>query len=334
MAKMLADAGFRSVVVPLHADHVARVRPILLGMQAGALALLLIGAVNLLNLLLIRANARIKEMAVRQALGASRTHVVREVIVETTLLTATGGFLGLAVGAAGIRLLAVLGTDRLPLGTHIAFDARLAWVAFLGAIVLGLTLAAPIAWFKLRSHLTNAIQSETRGGTSTRAAQRLRHSFVVAQIALAMVLLAVAGLLGRSLERAMAVSPGFRPDHVLTGQISLPGNKYPDWPARLAFNQRLLHEVAHQPGVLAAGLVNNVPFSGHSGKSAATVKGQRRQPGESPRGYYAYGVDGDYFGAMGFSLLEGRFLAAEDSRRAGRVCVVDEDFARYSWPHG
>ncbi len=334
MAKMLADAGFRSVVAALHADHVARVRPILVGMQAGALALLLIGTVNLLSLLLIRANGRIKEMAIRQALGASRTHVVKEVIVETTLLTGTGGILGLAVGAAGIHLLAVLGIDRLPLGTSIAFDARLAWVAFLGAVVLGLTLAAPIAWFKLRSHLANAIQSETRGATPTRAAQRLRHSFVIAQIALAMVLLTVAGLLGRSLERAMAVSPGFRPDHVLTGQISLPGNKYADWPARLAFNQRLLHEIAHQPGVLAAGLVNNAPFSGHSGKSAATVKGQPRQPGESPRGYYAYGVDGDYFAAMGFTLLKGRFLTAEDSRRAERVCVVDEDFARYSWPHG
>lgn len=333
MAKMLADAGFRSIVVPLHADHVARVRPILLGMQSAALVLLLIGTVNLLNLLVIRANARIREMAIRHALGASRTHLIREVIVETTLLTGMGGILGLAVGAAGIRLLAVLGIDRLPLGTRIAFDARLAAVAFVGAIILGLTLAAPVAWFKLRSRLRNAIQSETRGGTPALAAQRLRHGFVVAQIALATVLLTAAGLLGRSLERVMAISPGFRPNHVLAGQISLPANKYPNWPARLAFNQRLLHEVAHQPGVLAAGLVNNIPFSGQNGKSAATIKGQHLKPGESPRGYYTYGVDGDYFAAMGFTLLEGRFLTAADSRRTERVCVVDKDFARYSWPH-
>jgi predicted permease len=333
LAKMLADAGFRSVVVPLHTDHVATIRPTLLLMQAGALALLLIGTINLVNLLLIRANARIKEMAVRQALGASRWHVVSEAVVETTLLTLVGGFLGLAASAGGIRLLTVLGADRIPLGAHVALDTRLASVVFLGAVVLGIALAVPITWFNLRGHPAKAIQSETRGGTPNRAAQSLRHSFIVAQIAFALILLAGAGLLGLSLKRAMAVSPGFRPHHVLTGQISVPWNKYPDWPARLVFNERLMKEITHQPGVLAAGVVNNIPFSGNSGKSAATVKGHLRRPGESARGYYAYGVDGDYFTAMGFSLGEGRFLTADDSRRVGRVCVVDEDFARYYWPH-
>jgi hypothetical protein len=95
-----------------------------------------------------------------------------------------------------------------------------------------------------------------------------------------------------------------------------------------------LKEISRQPGASAAGVVNNVPLSGNSGKSAATVKGHVRRPGESARGNYSYGVDGDYFAAMGFSLLEGRFLTADDSRRSSRVCVVDEDFARYYWPHG
>jgi len=113
----------------------------------------------------------------------------------------------------------------------------------------------------------------------------------------------------------------------------VPWNKYPDWPARLAFNEKLLKGMARQPGVSAAGVVSNVPLSGNSGKSAATVKGHLRLPGESPRGHYSYGVDGDYFAAMGFSLREGRFLTADDSRRSSRVCVVDEDFARYYWPH-
>jgi predicted permease len=286
-----------------------------------------------MNLLLIRASSRVKEIAVRQALGASRLHVVSEAIVETTVLTLAGGFLGLAGGAGGIRLLSVFGAERLPLGSHLAFDARLAAVALLGAVAMGLALAVPIAWFNLRGHLTGAIQSETRGGTTSRAAQRLRHGFIVAQIALATVLLSGAGLLGLSLERAMAVSPGFRPDHVLSAQISVPWNKYSSWPARLAFNERLLQDISRQPGVSAAGVVNNVPLSGNSGKSAATVKGHTLLPGESPRGHYSYGVDGDYFAAMGFSLVEGRFLTADDSRRSSRVCVLDEDFARYYWPH-
>jgi putative ABC transport system permease protein len=332
-AKMMADAGFRSVVAPLHADHVRSVRPALLWLQAGAFALLLIGAVNLTNLLLIRASGRSKEIAVRRALGASRWHVVSEAIVETTLLTLAGGLLGLAAGTGGIRLLSVLAVDRLPLGSHIAIDFRLACIAVLGAVAMGLALSAPIAWFNLRGHLTGAIQSETRGGTASRAAQSLRHGFIVAQIALATVLLSGAGLLGLSLERAMAVSPGFRPEHVLSGQISVTGARYPDGAARLAFSERLLQNIARQPGVLAAGVVNNVPLSGNSGKSAATVVGHVRRSGEAPRGNYSYRVDGDYFGAMGFSLREGRFLTAEDSRRSTLVCVVDEDFARYYWPH-
>ena len=222
-AKMIAEAGFRSVVAPLHADQVRTIRPTLLWMQAGAMVLLLIGAVNLTNLLFIRASGRSKEIAIRRALGASRLHIISEAVVETTPLTLAGGLLGLAAGAGGIRLLGVLAVDRLPLGRHIAIDYRLACVAVLGAVVMGLALAAPIAWFNLRGHLASAVQSETRGGTASRAAQSLRYGFIVAQIALATVLLSGAGLLGLSLERAMTVSPGFRPDHVLSGQISRRG---------------------------------------------------------------------------------------------------------------
>jgi predicted permease len=334
LAKVVAAAGFRTVIVPLHADEVASVRPTLVLLQAGAFTLLLIGAVNLINLLLVRASSRAKELAVRQALGATQAHVVSEVIVETTLLTLAGGLLGLVLGAAGIRFLMKFGADRLPLGSQIAFDARLAIAAFLGAIALGIALAFPVSWLVLRKQPGNAIQSEVRGGTASHAAQRLRHGFVVAQIALAFMLLSGAGLLGLSLGNAMAVQPGFRADHVLTAQISLPWSAYPSWPARLTFNEMLLKKIASQPGVSAAGIVNNLPLSGDNGKSAITVVGHMIRPGESARAYYAYGVDGDYFTVMGIPLREGRFLNADDSRRGQRVCVVDEEFADYYWPRG
>jgi predicted permease len=332
--KMLVEAGFRSVVAPLHADHVAGIRPTLLWMQAGAFVLLLIGAVNLSNLLLIRANSRIKELSIRYALGASRAHIISEVAVETTLLTFFGALLGLATGAVGIRFLSVFGADRLPLGSTIALDARIAAAALAGAVCLGILLSVPIAWFSLRAQRTRGAHAESRGGTSNRAAQRLRHAFIVVQMALSLVLLTGAGLLAQSLGRALAASPGFRPDHVLTGEISPTWNKYHDWPARLALNENLLRRMSAQPGVSAVGLVNNVPLSGNSGKSAAAIKGHVRRPGESARGHYSYGVDGDYFNAMGFTLREGRFLTGDDSRRNDRVCVVDEDFARYYWPSG
>lgn len=333
-AKMMADAGFRSLVVPLRTDHVAAIRPTLLLTQAGALFLLLIGAVNLVNLLLVRASGRVKDLAVRQAIGASRRHVVNEVMVETTLITLAGGLLGLAVGAGGIRLLAALGAEHLPLGAHIVFDLRTASVALAGAIVLGLAISAPIAWYNLRSYSAGALQSESRGGTANRAAQRLRHGFIIAQTALAFVLLAGAGLLGLSLDKVMAVSPGFRPENVLSGQISLPGKSYQDGPALLAFTESLQEELGRQPGVLASGVSTNVPLSGTSNKSAVKIKGRTLQPGDSPRGIYSYSVGGDYFTALGFPLREGRFLTAADSRRAERVCVVDEDFARRNWPQG
>jgi predicted permease len=331
-AKRMAEAGFRSLVVPLRADHVAAVRPTLLLLEGAVLLLLLIGGVNLVNLLLIRASARVKELAVRQALGASWKYLVSEVVVETTLLTFAGGLLGLAVGAAGIEVLRSLGADHLPLGSRIVFDARTALVGLAGAILVGVISAAPVAYLNLRRHLGNALQSESRGGTTARGAHFLRHAFIVSQIALAFVLLAGAGLLSLSLKRVMAISPGFQPDHVLTGQILLPWADY-SGDGHLKFMETLVGRVDQLPGVSYAGVVTNVPFSGHSGKSAATVAGHVLGPGESARGHYSYGVTGDYFRAMGFVLRDGRFLTTDDSHSSARVCVVDEDFARYYWPH-
>jgi predicted permease len=333
--KMMAEAGFRSPVLPLHADHVRSIRPTLLLMQGGVFFLLLIGAVNLLNLLLIRASGRAKEMANRQSMGASRRHVVNQVLTETVLLTFVGGLLGLVVGAWGIRLLEILGADRLPLGAHIAFNGWLASIGLVGAILLGIVISVPIAWFNLSSHLANALQSESRTGTISRAAQRLRHGFIVAQIALAFVLLAGAALLGLSLKKVMGVSPGFRADHVLTGQFTLPFGKYPDEsPGRVAVLDRLLGAIGRQPGAAAAGTITNVPLGGDNGKTAITPKGYVPQAGESLHGHYSYGVTGDYFTALGIPLREGRFLTSADSNRAERICVVDEDFARRYWPKG
>ena len=332
--RMMADAGFRSLVVPLRADHVAAVRPMLLLMQAGAAVLLAIAAVNLVNLLLIRASGRAKELLVRQALGARRRHVVVEVLMETTLLTLGGGALGLLVGAGGMRLLAALGAARLPLGARIAFDGRLVLVGVAGALALGLVMGVPVAWFQLRARATATLAGSARGVTAGPAAQRLRHAFLVAQIALSFVLLTGAGLLGLSFEKVLAQAPGFRPDHVLSARLSLPGSIYPYGAVRVSFVERMLEALDRQPGVVAAGVVTNAPFGGIDNKSAVTVEGQPPRRGESPRGHYTYAVDGDYFAALGLPLREGRLLTTADSHHAQRVCVVDEDFARHYWPRG
>ena len=333
-AAMMAEAGFRSLVVPLRAHHVASVRPTLVLLQVGALVLLLIGGVNLVNLFLVRASGRLKEMAVRHALGVTRHRIISQVLVETTLLTLVGGLLGLAGGAVGIQALSVLGTERLPLGAHVVFDTRLALVALAGAVVVGLAIGAPIAWYHLRSHAQISAQFEGRGSVGGRAAERLRQGFAVAQTALAFVLLSSAGLLGLSLEHTMAVSPGFAPGGVGSGRVALPRAAYPDGPALLAFTDRLLDALAGQPGIAAAGIGTNVPFSGITTKSAVTASGAAQSGNASPRGHYAYAVTGRYFEALGIPLHAGRFIDADDSRRDTCRCVVDDDFARDYWPAG
>jgi predicted permease len=308
-AQLIADAGFRSIAVPLHAAEVAEVRPTLLILQAGVFLLLLVGAVNVTNLLLIRASGRMKELAVRQAIGASRRHVVAEVLIETTLLTSIGSLLGLAVGAGGVRLLTLLGADRLPLGAHIALDWRAAVVAVISALVIGVAIGVPIAWYSLRSHATSALTSETRTTTASRAAQRLRHGFLIAQVALAFVLLAGAGLLALSLKQVMDVAPGFRPDSILSGQIALPWNRYPDGPRRLAFVERLMQAVSRQPGVAAAGVATNVPFSGNSNKRGHD-QGAGRSPGPVTARDLHVAIGGDYLRTMRIPLVHGRVLTS------------------------
>jgi len=141
-----------------------------------------------------------------------------------------------------------------------------------------------------------------------------------------------AGLLGLSLKRAMAVSPGFRADRVLTGRIALPWKNYPDKNSRVAFANRLVEETRQLSGVVAAGVITDVPLNGNHDYDIVTVVGHTPTPGAPPLLHHTYSVTGDYFNAMGISLREGRFLESADSHREGRSCVVDEDFARAYWP--
>lgn len=331
-AGLLRDAKYHTNVYWLHDDVVREVRQLLVLLQAGVFALLLIGGVNLVNLLLIRATGRSKEFAVRQALGAGRVHLAREILLETFLLAMFGGLLGLGVGAAGVRLLATLGTDQLPLGAEIAFDFRLAAISLGGTALLGALLAVPIIVFNLRSRLAPVLQAETRGGTVSRAAQRLRHGFIVAQVAIAFALLTGAGMFGISLQKVLDTPPGFQTDHLLTASISMPWKSYPESEPRRVFLTRLLGELRAQPGVRYAAFGNGVPFSGGVSDNATTVEGVQRAPGESIRTHYTSSTMGDYWQALGISLVEGRFLDDGDDQREQRVCVVDQEFAQRYWP--
>ncbi|OIR01538.1 macrolide export ATP-binding/permease protein MacB [mine drainage metagenome] len=334
LANVIKGSGYHTVVASLHADVVSSARPILLLLQAGVLFLLIIGGVNLANLLLIRASSRTKEMAVRQALGAGRRHVAAEVIVETMLLALGGGLIGLLLGWLGVDLLRSLGANELPLGGTIAFNLRVALLSIAGALGVGLLLSIPVIWYNLRANLASTLQAESRSGTTSRAAQRVRHGFIVAQIALAFVLLSGAGLLGVSLKRVLATPPGFNPDHVLSGAITLPWSGYKDDKSRTTFVERLLPALRELPGVSRVAITTNLPFAGVTADSVVSVEGHTLKPGQSLRGHYLTSVSPDYWSLMGIPVLRGRVFNYADTQRPERVCVVDKAFANYYWPGG
>ena len=220
----------------------------------------------------------------------------------------------------------------MPLGAHIAFDGWLAAIGLVGAVVLGVVIAVPIAWFNLSSHLAHALQSESRTGTISRAAQRLRHGFIVAQIALAFVLLAGAALLGLSLKKVMAVSPGFRADHVLTGECN--SRVQLDVDAVLSSIACSNRSGSNRESRLLE-RSRTFPLSGESGKTAVTPKGYVPPAGSIiARSLFLWRQRSITSQRSGLPLREGRFLTSADSHRPERVCVVDEDFARRYWPNG
>ncbi len=159
-------------------------------------------------------------------------------------------------------------------------------------------------------------------------------AFIVAQIALAFVLLAGTSLLAVSLKRVMAVQPGFRPDHVITGQFSLPGTSYADSSALVVFFDRLYQEIGAQPGVSAVGAISTIPLNGERSENAVFVPGYVVAPGSSLVAHGVFAVAGDYFAAMGIPLRAGRYLSEDDAHNEQRLCVVDEDFAQRYWPGG
>jgi predicted permease len=331
-AKLAVDAGFSTVVADLHQDFVAQVRPGLLMLQAGVAFLLLIGAVNLANLLLVRASARHKEFSVRQVLGAGRAALARMLVTETLVLALAGCVLGLAFGWAGLRGVEAVGARDLPHFAPYALDSHVCLAALGLSVLTGLLLAVPMLWQSLRGNLSQALSVESRGGTTTRATHRLRHALITAQFALAFTLLSGAGMLGLSFSKVLAVNSGFRPDNVLTGSVEAPWVRYKEEKQRFALLQRLRSELAAVPGVTAVGFTTSLPLSGNQDDNGTSIEGQPPAPGESLRSHYTSGVAGDYFAAIGMTLREGRLLTDDDSARSLRVCVVDEDVEHRYWP--
>lgn len=323
-------SGFRGYAVPIRDQLVGDVRTPLYLLQAAALVVLLIAAVNVANLMLMRASARQHELAVCAALGAERRHLVRGFLAEGFVIAAAGTILGLLTGVAMLRGLVGLAGDQLPVTIEGGLHAPQLLVAAALAIVIALLVGAVPTFALLREGSALAINEESGRTAGGRRSARTHGALVIVETALALTLLTGAGLLVKSYAGVLATRPGFSPEHVMTATVSLPAARYAGPPERLAFWTRLVESVRALPGVTAVGLTSNVPLSGNVSSGSYSIVGYTPGPGEAgPHGRQEV-VGGDYFRAMEIPLVEGRFFDERDGPDAPKVTIVDQYLvARY-----
>ncbi|HEX5601996.1 MAG TPA: ABC transporter permease [Pyrinomonadaceae bacterium] len=306
-------------------------RPLLILLGAVALVLL-VACVNVANLMFGRATARWKEMALRSALGASRWSLVRMLLIESAMLAAFSGGLGLLLATYGIDALVALSPSALPTPEKITIDGYVITFTFLISLLtvalFGLVPALQIT----KTDLTQALRESSRSATGARRLKLMRGGLVVGEICLSLVLLASAGLLLESLWRLLSVSPGFRAEHVVTCRIDLPPSKYAEDKAQADFFRGVLREAHAIPGVEAASVVTSLPFSGSRGTSTFSIDGRPSEPGNEPSAD-RHQVAPGYFTAMGVALLAGRdFTDADDMDHPG-VVIINEAAAKRFWPN-
>ena len=332
--EVLINARFHTIAVPFHEDLVAPVRPALLLLWAGAALVLFVGVLNVANLAAVRASGRQKELATRHALGAGLGRLSAQLVTEAMVVAVAGGVLGILAGAWALATAQALGMTDLPAARGIGLDpGTVPYVAGLVVLVgagVGLLPAAAVR----RANLAQVVREEGRSGTASRSALLVRRALVGGQVAFTLLLLVGAGLLIASFERVLAIDPGFRPDGVLTGTISLPETRYPDDAARRSAADRMLERIRALPGVQAAGLTSSLPLSGNYSDSVILAEGYQMQPGESVISPSQASVSDGYFEAMGVRLVAGRLFDHRDREVGPRTLVIDERLAKRFWPDG
>jgi len=324
--------GLMVKVMPLREYRLGDLdRPLLILLGAVVLVLL-VACVNVANLMFGRATAKWKEMALRSALGASRWSLVRMLLLESTMLAAVSGALGLLLANYGIAALAAINPSAIPNAEKITIDGYVIGftllISLLTVAFFGLVPALQIT----KTDLTQTLRENSRTATSTRRMKLIRGALVVGQICLSVVLLASAGLLLESLWRLLSVSPGFRAEHVVTCRIDLPATKYPGDKAQADFFRGLLKDTRAIPGVEAASVVTSLPFSGSRGTSSFSIDGRASEEGNEPSAD-RHQVAPGYFAAMGIALLAGRDFADVDDMDHPGVVIINDAAAKRFWPN-
>ncbi|HXB74404.1 MAG TPA: ABC transporter permease [Candidatus Acidoferrales bacterium] len=326
-----ANLGRGAQVVGLHDDLVQEIRPALLILQACVLMIVLIACANVANLLLARSASRRRELAIRQALGAGRGRLVRQMLTESLLLALMGGAAGMLVAWWCIPVLEHLGAKTIPELAQVNIDWHVAAVCGVLSLVTGLVFGTAPALEMSAANPVVSLKEGSRGGSRASAGGRRRGLLVVAETAVALMLLVSAGLLVNSFVRLQRVNPGFDPRHTLAADLSLPGSRYPDGDRRAAFLDRLLAGIRRLPGVESASVVSVLPESSNFNRMGLDVEGRVYTTATRPDPDQ-YEVTGDYFRTVSIPLRSGRLFTERDDRDHAQVALINETMARGLWP--
>jgi putative ABC transport system permease protein len=328
-----SNTGRSELVYSLHDDIVGDVRPALITILAAVGFVLLIACANVANLLLARATARQREIAIRTALGASRARMVWQLLGEGFLLSIFGAVGGLLIAWWGIDLLRVFGPQDVPRIGEVAINTPVFSFTFVVAIFSTLTFALVPALQVTRSNVNESLQEGNRGAVGPES-HHLRRLLVIAQVALSLLLLAGAGLLIKSFANLTATKPGFDPQHAFVAELILPKAKYPEPEKHRQFFEQILPKLAALPGVEAAGAAFPMPFSNNDSGSAFAIVGQPpRPPGQDFVASHLT-ITPEYFRAMATPLLRGRTFGSRDTKDSPPVVIVNDVLAAKFFPEG
>jgi predicted permease len=323
------DAPSQIEVVPLLDDAVGEQRRSYLMLFGAVGCVLLIACANIANLLLARFAGRRKEIAARFALGASRTHVLRQLVTESMVVAVLGGAVGVLLAHWSLRALVVLGADLIPRVLEIGLDPVALGFSLLVTILTGLAIGLLPAWQAARVNVQEALKEASRG--STGGGQRLRASLLVAEVSLSLVLLIAAGLLLTSFARLQQVEPGFEPEGVFTAQVVLPPQRY-DSDKLVAFYEQLYERLSTLPGSTSAALTDRVPLTGGQTPAPVAVMGRPLPPMSERPHANRHLVSPKYFNTLGIAIRAGRDFDERDSARVPHVAIINETFARRLFP--
>ncbi len=325
--------SFGATLYPLKEQVVGGMKPLLLVLLGAVALVLLIACANLATMTLARATARERETAIRIAVGASRFRLLRQSLTESIVLALLGAGAGILLAIWAIDLVKSIGTQTIPRLGEVHIDGTVLLVTLALAIGTGLLFGLAPGLASAKPDLTEALKEGGRGSTSSRRHNRLRNTLVIAEVALALVLLTGAGLLLKSFVRLQNVDPGFNPAHVLTAEISLPDLRYPDKTARANFFAELERRVSALPGVTHAGLTIVLPMSGVNTDSSFEIEGRPSDAAHPMPDEEIRLVSADYFRTLEIPLLKGRFFSSADKLDAPPVVIINRALAQRYWPN-